>query len=151
MTIVLVLGLFAGLYMLWLLFSLAVYALPFATGVSLAFWMHDQGYGYPASVLGGFAAGAAVLVAGQFLFANIRSPLIRLCVALLFAIPAGIAGYHAVRGVAGLAIDPGIMLSLLSWIGAILIAATAWTRLSGFADNGSAPHSVEGSPKSHAA
>ena len=51
MTIFLVLGLFAGLYMLWLLFSLAVYALPLATGVSLAFWMHDHGHGYPASIL----------------------------------------------------------------------------------------------------
>ena len=39
MTLFLVLGLFAGLYMLWLLFSLAVYALPVATGISLAFWM----------------------------------------------------------------------------------------------------------------
>ena len=151
MTIFLVLGLFAGLYMLWLLFSLAVYALPLATGVSLAFWMHDHGHGYPASILGGFAAGVAVLIVGQFLFANIRSPLIRFSIALLFAIPAGIAGYHAVRGVAGLTIDPGIMLSLLGWIGAIAIAATAWMRLSGFAASGPTPHSVQGSPTSRAA
>lgn len=142
MTLFLVLGLFAGLYMLWLLFSLAVYALPVAAGISLAFWMHDHGHGYPAAILGGFAGGVAVLVAGQLLLAYVRSPLIRLGVALLFVLPAGIAGYHAVYGIAGLAIDPGAMLSLLSWAGAIMIAGTAWTRLAGFATTGPIRHSA---------
>ncbi|OJY65251.1 MAG: hypothetical protein BGP16_12560 [Sphingobium sp. 66-54] len=129
MTIFLVLGLFAGLYLLWLLFRLAVYALPVATGISLAFWMRDHDYGYVAAIFGGFAAGVVVLVVGQFLFTVIRSPIVRLAIALLFAIPAGIAGYHAVKGVIGLAIDPGMMLSTLSWIGGGIIAVTAWIRL----------------------
>lgn len=129
MTIFLVLGLFAGLYLLWLLFRLAVYALPVASGISLAFWMRDHDYGYLAAILGGFAAGVAVLVIGQFLFTVIRSPIVRLAIALLFAIPAGIAGYHAVQGVIGFAIDPGVMLSTLSWIGGVIIAVTAWIRL----------------------
>ncbi|MFC0687680.1 hypothetical protein [Novosphingobium clariflavum] len=129
MTIFLVLGLFAGLYLLWLLFRLAVYALPVATGISLAFWIRDHDYGYLAAILGGFAAGVAVLVVGQLLFTVIRSPIVRLAIALLFAIPAGIAGYHAVQGVIGFAIDPGMMLSTLSWIGGVTIAVTAWIRL----------------------
>src|SRR3546814_3063469 len=94
MTIFLVLGLFAGLYLLWLLFRLAVYALPVASGISLAFWMRDHDSGYLAAILGAFAAGVAVLVIGQFLFTVIRSPIVRLAIALLFAIPAGIAGYQ---------------------------------------------------------
>ncbi len=129
MTIFLVLGLFAGLYLLWLLFRLAVYALPVGTGIGLAFWMHDHGYDYLAAILGGFTAGIAVTVVGQFLFTAIRSPTARLAISLLFAIPAGIAGYHAVHGVIGLAIDPGMMLSTLSWIGGVTIAVTAWVRL----------------------
>lgn len=129
MTIFLVLGLFVGLYLLWLLFRLAVYALPVASGISLAFWLRDHDYGYLAAILGGFAAGVAVLVVGQFLFTAIRSPIVRLAIALLFAIPAGIAGYHAVQGVIGLAIEPGMMLSTLSWIGGVTIAFTAWIRL----------------------
>lgn len=132
MTIFLVLGLFAGLYLVWLVFRLAVYALPVAAGISVAFWMRDHDYGYLAAILGGFAAGVAVLVVGQFLFTLIRSPIIRLAIALLFAIPAGIAGYHAVQGVVGLAINPGAMLSSLSWIGGVTIAVTAWIRLAGF-------------------
>jgi len=144
MTIFLVFGLFAGLYMLWLLVSLAVYALPVATGISLAFWMHDHGHGYPAAILSGFVGGTAVLVAGQLLFAYVRSPLIRLGIALLFVVPAGIAGYHAVYGIAGLAIDPGIILSLLSWVGAVMIAGTAWMRLTGEAITGPASQSTAG-------
>lgn len=132
MAIFLVLGLFAGLYVLWLLFSLAVYALPVATGISLAFWMRDHDYGYLAAILGGFAVGISVPVVGQFLFAAIRSPIIRIPIGLLFAIPAGVAGYHAVQGVMGLAVDPGMMLSTLSWIGGFTIAITAWTRLASF-------------------
>lgn len=132
MTIFLVLGLFAGLYLLWLLFSLAVYALPVATGISLAFWMRDHDYGYLAAILSGFAAGIIVLVIGRFLFTAIRSPIVRLAIALLFAIPAGIAGYHAVQGVIGLAIDPGMMHSTLSWIGGVTIAVTSWIRLASF-------------------
>ncbi|EZP68888.1 hypothetical protein BV96_04122 [Sphingomonas paucimobilis] len=128
MTIFLVLGLFAGLYLLWLLFRLAVYALPVAAGISVAFWMRDHDFGYLAA-LGGFATGVVVLVVGQFLCTVIRSPIVRLAIALLFAIPAGIAGYHAVLGVIGFAIDPGVMLSTLSWIGGVIIAVTAWIRL----------------------
>lgn len=136
MTIFLVLGLFAGLYMLWLLFSLAVYAMPLYAGIGLAFWMHGAGSGYPASILAGFAAGFATLFAGQLLFALSGSPLLRLSVAAVFVLPAGIAGYHAVHGVFGLAIDPGVTLTILSGLGATLIAGTAWTRLAGFEPGG---------------
>lgn len=150
MTIFLILGLFAGLYMLWLLFRMAVYALPVAIGISLAFWLHEHGQNYPVAVLGGFAGGVTVLVAGQLLLAYARSPLIRLGVALLFVVPAGIAGYHAVYGIAGLAIDPGTMLSLLSWAGAIMIAVAAWTRLTGQAAMGSATSSTAELPTTNA-
>jgi hypothetical protein len=131
MTIFLVLGLFAGLYMIWLLFNLAVHALPVGAGICIAFWMRDHGHGYVAAILGGLAAGIAILLIGQLLFAIVRAPILRLVLALMFAIPAGIGGYHAVQGVLRLAFDPGTMLSVLSWIGAIVIAFAAWSRLTG--------------------
>lgn len=131
MTIFLVLGLFAGLYMIWLLFTLAVHALPVGAGINVAFWMRDHDHGYVAAILGGLAAGIAILLIGQFLFAVVRAPALRLVLALMFAIPAGIAGYHAVQGVMQLAIDPGTLLSVLSWTGAVVIAFSAWSRLTG--------------------
>lgn len=139
MTIFLVLGLFAGLYAICLLFSLAVYALPVGAGIALALWMHGQDHAYLVAILGGFAAGVAIHVIGQLLFAVIRSPILRLAIALLFAVPAGVAGYHAVQGVIGLAIDPGTLLSALSWIGAVFIAITAWIRLANFNMTGPSP------------
>lgn len=142
MTIFLVLGLFAGLYMIWLLFSLAVHALPVGAGISLALWMRDHDYGYLAAILGGFTAGIALLVIGRFLFAVIRSPIVRLAIALLFVIPAGVAGYHAIESVMGIAIDPGMLLSTLSCIGGVTIAVAAWTRLAGFEISGPEPQPV---------
>ncbi|MEW6626959.1 MAG: hypothetical protein AB1431_09265 [Pseudomonadota bacterium] len=137
MTIFLVLGLFIGLYMIWLLFHLAVHALPVCAGIAIAFWMHGHDHGYLASIAAGLGAGVAIFVTGQLLFAMIRTPILRLVLASIFATPAGIAGYHAVRGIAGLALDPGMLLSALSWSGAVAIAASAWTRLSIYGGHGS--------------
>ena len=104
--------------------------------------MHGHGQGYPVAILGGFVGGVAVLVAGQLLLGHARSPVIRHGVVFLFIVPAGIAGYHAVYGIAGLAIEPGAMLSLLSWVGAIMIAGTAWMRLTSQAVTGPASNDV---------
>ena len=98
---------------------------------AIAFWMRDHDHGHLAAMLGGLATGIAILLIGQFLFAVIRAPILRLVLALMFAIPAGIAGYHAVQGVMQLALDPGTLLSVLSWTGAIVIAFAAWSRLTG--------------------
>ncbi|NIJ64294.1 hypothetical protein FHR20_001225 [Sphingomonas leidyi] len=129
MAILLVLGMIAGLYMLAMLFTLAVYALPLYAGLSAGFWAQSAGYGVLASVGIGFGAAILTWVIGQFLFATIRSPALRVALALLFAIPAGLAGYHAVHGVAGLALDPGTIRTTLAWIGAFVIGVSAWLRL----------------------
>lgn len=146
MTIFLVLGLFAGLYMLWLVVSLATYALPVSAGITSAFWLHGLGLGILASMFWGFVIGMALLVAGQTLFATTRSPLVRLGLGLLYVIPAGIAGYHAVYGLGSLAIGPGVIVSILSWIGAVVIASAAWQRLTDSPSTAlSLPPNAEGS------
>jgi len=133
MTIFLALGIFAGLYMIWLLFTLAAYALPVATGIGVAFSVHGHGYGILLSTLAGCATGIAILIIGRVLFAVIASPAIRLGLALLFAIPAGIAGYHSVQGLGRLVLDTGAFLVILSWIGALAVAGAAWAKLAAFA------------------
>ena len=70
MTIFLILGLFVGLYALWLLFSLAVYAFP-----------------------------------------------------------AGVAGYHAALGIAGLVFGHGLLPGVICWLAAITIAVAAWRQI----------------------
>ncbi|WP_454885427.1 hypothetical protein [Sphingomonas oryzagri] len=129
MTILLVLGLFAGLYIFWLAITLAVHALPLYVGLATGFWLHSHGHGYLASILGGFLAGVLTLSAGRLLFDVTRSPALRLVIALLFVLPAGFAGYQAIHGIAGLALGAGMPLTILSAVGACIIAGMAWLQL----------------------
>lgn len=142
MTLFLILGIAAGLYMLWLLFTLAIYALPLYAGMTAAFWAHSTGSGILASLGIGVAAAIATLLAGQILFQMIRSPILRTVAALVFAIPAGIAGYSAVDGIASLGIDSETWRHGLAWVGAIIIAVSAWTRLAQFGVNRTAAGSA---------
>ncbi|MDR6849948.1 MAG: hypothetical protein WCS75_01175 [Sphingomonas sp.] len=129
MTILLLFGLFAALYVLWLLIGLAVHALPLYAGLATGFWLHAHGQGLPASILGAILVGAATLAIGRILFDTVRSPLLRLAIAALFVIPAAFAGYHAIYGIAGMALGSGVTLTMLSFIGAMAIAAKAWTEI----------------------
>jgi hypothetical protein len=58
-----------------------------------------------------------------------RSFVIRAAVALLYAIPAAVAGYHAALGLAQVAIPAEGWRHALAVAGAIIVAATAWARL----------------------
>lgn len=129
MTILLVLGLFAGLYAFWLLFRLATFALPLYAGLGIGFWLLHHGHGIAASILTGFGAGIVTMAAGQFVFGFVHAPLPRLAIALAFVLPAGFAGYQAAHGLAGLALGNGIGLTLLSLGGGAFIARSAWRRL----------------------
>lgn len=130
MTIILVLGLFAGLYMIRLLFSLASLALPVGAAILTAFGLRNHGHGILAAIIVGFLVGVVIHVAGQLLFQNSRSPLLRMLVALAFVVPAAIAGFHAVDGVARLAIGAGMVRTLIASLGSITIGYAAWSGLS---------------------
>jgi hypothetical protein len=82
-----ILSVFAIGFFCWLLFTLAVYALPCFVGMSLAFTAYHYGYGVLASGLIGIVAGASVLAIGQLLFAATRTPILRASIALMFAYP----------------------------------------------------------------
>ena len=90
MTIFLILGAVAGLYVLALLFRLASYALPVYAGLTCAFLLLRHDVGHLGAILGGLSAGIATLLTGQGLIAFVRSPLLRVGIAFLFAIPGGI-------------------------------------------------------------
>ena len=93
----LILSVFGVGYLCWLLFTLAVYALPLFAGMTAGLAAYHSGAGLGALVVG-FAAGAVTLVAGQAAFAAVKSPVLRVVIAILFAAPAAIAGYHATLG-----------------------------------------------------
>ncbi len=116
----------------WLMFTLAVYALPFWIGLSAAFWLHAGDKGVLFAVIGGLAAAGLVAALGEIVFARVRSVPLRLAIGLVYAIPAGLAGFHMTKGVAALT-GAGETASLaLAGLGALVIGVTAWARIAGW-------------------
>lgn len=121
---------FVGLaYLCWLLFALAVYALPFFVGATAGLAAYHSGSGPIGAILVGAIASSVILVVGQIAFMGSRSFVTRAAVALLFATPAAVAGYHAALGLAQIAIPAEGWRHALAVAGAIIVAATAWARL----------------------
>jgi hypothetical protein len=61
-------------FLCWVLFQLAVYALPFFAGLSLGLALMHNGAGPLISIACGILASAATLVAGQLIFTSAPSP-----------------------------------------------------------------------------
>src|SRR5262245_8252229 len=91
----------AGLaFLCWLLFTLAIYALPVFAGLSIASAAFHSGAGYVGAFAVGLAAAAIVFAAGKFALTNTRSVLARTIIGLLYVVPASVAGYQATLGLA---------------------------------------------------
>jgi hypothetical protein len=129
----LILGAFAIGFFCWLLFTLAIYALPFFAGLSAGLAAFHAGAGVLGALVVGAAAGIATLIAGQLAFAATRSIVIRFAVALLFAVPAAIAGYHATLGLAEIGVPSHGWRVAFSIIGATTVGGVAWARMTLFA------------------
>lgn len=116
-------------FLCWLLFTLAVYALPFYIGMSAGFAAYHSGAGVIGACLVGLFAGVLVLVIGQVAFAVVASPFVRGSIAVLFAAPATIAGYHATLGFAQIGAPSGTWCELFAVIGATVVGGTAFVRV----------------------
>jgi len=128
-----ILAIVALAYLCWVLFALAVYALPFFAGLSAGLAAYHSGSGPIGAIIVGAVAGAVTLLLGQVAFATVRSPLIRATVALVFAAPAALAGYHAALGLAQVAIPEEAWREAMAVAGAVIVAATAFLRMAIFA------------------
>lgn len=99
-------GLVALLAFCAVLYFCAVYIVPFAIAVWVAFWAIHAGSGE----IGGFAigavAGVALFLTGKLTFQTSRSPVVRWLIAMAFAIPAAIAGFNLVQQVWPLIMTP---------------------------------------------
>ena len=118
----------------WLIFTLAVYALPFFVGLTAGMAAFHGGAGVIGALLAGIVAGALTLGIGQIAFAVIRPLPLRAAIAAAFAIPAAIAGYHAVLGLSQIGVPSLVWREIFAWIGAIVIGSTAWARMTVFAE-----------------
>ena len=124
-----VLSFVALTYLCWLLFALAVYAFPFFVGAAVGLVAYHSSSGPIGAIVVGTIASGVALVAGHLAFTALRSPFIRAVIALVFAIPAALAGYHAALGLAHIGAVTNGWQQAIAVMGAIVVAATAWARM----------------------
>lgn len=121
--IALIAGMCAAVYML------AIYVLPFMIAVHAARWAFVTGAGYiGAGVVGLFAAVASFGFLA-YLYATLRSPVLRLAIAVIFTVPAIIAGYSLVHGIAREAVPSEVWRTIFSLIGGAAVGSAALARL----------------------
>ncbi|TPE60751.1 hypothetical protein FJQ54_10395 [Sandaracinobacter neustonicus] len=119
----------AILMLCWLLFTLAIYALPLFIGVTAGVFAYQTGAGWPGAILIGALAAAVTLVAGNMLLTSARHPMARLAVAMLFVAPAAISGYYATHGIVRHTAPSEAWQLAFSIIGAIAVGGTAFVRV----------------------
>lgn len=117
----------------WLLFTLAVFALPVLVGVTAGAWAYGTGAGIPGAILVGAVAAAITLAAGHLLITFVRPMWLKLTVAIAFVAPAAIAGFHATHGIVKHLMPSEGWQIAFSVIGAIAVGITAFIRVAGMA------------------
>ena len=114
----------------WALFALAIHALPFFVGMTAGIHTYQTGAGPFGAIVVGFVAGCTTLVAGQFAYSVVRSPIVRLVVGSLFALPAACAGYDVTLAFAHIGAPSEWWREAFAVVGAITVGGTAWARMS---------------------
>lgn len=113
----------------WLLFTLAVFALPVFAGATAGAWAYQTGAGWIGGFVVGLVAAALTFGIGQFLLAFVRPLWLRLAVAAAFVAPAVLAGYHATHGIVQHTMPSDTWQIIFSVIGAIAVGVTAFVRV----------------------
>lgn len=127
------LSLAALAFLCWLLFTLAVYALPFFAGVSVAMWVYGTGAGWLGAAVVGLLAAGLTFGLAQLLLATVRPTWARPFIAAMFVAPAVIAGFHATHGIVKHAMPSETWQIVFSIIGAVAVGVTAFVRVTGMA------------------
>jgi hypothetical protein len=113
----------------WLIFTLAVYALPFFVAINAGIWAFHSGAGLLGTPLVAVVVGGMTLAIAQIAFAMTRSLILRAIIAALFALPATLAGYHVVLAMAQIGVPSLAWREVFACLGAGFIGGTAWMRL----------------------
>ena len=120
-------------FLCWLLFTLAVFALPFFAGVTAGTWAYGTGAGWLGAIVVGFVAAGLTFGIGQFLLATVRPTWARLLIAAAFVAPAVVAGFHATHGIVKHTMPSEAWQVVFSIIGAVAVGATAFLRVTAMA------------------
>ncbi len=117
-------------FMIYLLFAAATYVLPIYAGLSAGFAALHVGASYTSAILLGILASLLVVMLGQ-IATLLPSPRARIAIALLFAVPAAIAGFQvasALLHLGGVG-SWGVALSLAAALATGTVAAKRYQSL----------------------
>ena len=117
------------IFLCWLMFTLAIYALPAFAGLTAGIYAYDTGAGLIGAIVVGTLTGASILVVGQVLVAVVHATWIKVGIAAAFALPAAAAGYHVVHGLSAFGGMTGGWGIAAGWTGAIVVGSVAWVRM----------------------
>ncbi|MGY3442817.1 hypothetical protein [Bradyrhizobium sp. USDA 4473] len=120
----------------WLLFTLAVFALPFFVGLTVAMGAFHSGAGALGGILVGLVAGSATFWVGRFALTFLPWTWLRVLIIILFIAPATVAGYSATHGIAQMAIPSATWQLIFSVLGAVAVSITACVRFTAMAAPG---------------
>jgi hypothetical protein len=90
----------------------------------------QAGAGPFGAIVAGFVTGGFTLVLGRYAISVARSPIVRLVIGLLFAVPAARAGYDVSVALAHIGIPSEWWRESFAMLGAIAVGCTAWARMS---------------------
>lgn len=113
-----------------LLFRLSIHALPLFVAFLAGSAVYRTGNSIIAAIAAATLAAIVLLLAAQLALASARSDLTRAAIGFAFAVPAAVAGYHAVHGIAAATLPQGAWQLIISLVGATVIATASWTQWS---------------------
>jgi hypothetical protein len=122
----------------WLLFTLAVFALPFYAGLMIGIWAFHTGAGWLGGIIVGIIASGVTFGLGQVLLGLVPWTWLRLLIVFAFTVPSVVAGYAATHGIAQIAMPSPTWQMIFSVIGAVAIGVTAFVRFTGMVAPGPA-------------
>lgn len=129
MILSILLGIVAIGFGCWLLYTLAVFALPAFAGVTIGLWADHAGAGLAGGIAAGGIAAFLSLVVLQAGLMLARPLWLRAAFVLAFVAPAAIAGFHATHGIVKHAVPSPIWQFAFSLIGGLAVGITAFVRL----------------------
>ena len=102
--------------------------------IHAGFWAYNSGAGLLGTPIVAIAAGGMTLALAQIAFAMTQSLILRAVIAVLFTLPATLAGYHVALAMAQFGVPSPAWQHVFACLGAIFIGGTAWTRLTVFTE-----------------
>ena len=111
-----------------LLFRLSIYALPLFVAFAAGSATYHSGFGIIAALVAAVMAAIATIAIAQLALGLAKSDLARAAIGLVFALPAALAGYHAVHGIAIATMPASSWQVAISLIGGAVLATASWTQ-----------------------